>query len=113
MVFITLDTCRQQTGTSLETHPLGYELRNCNSAEDAIAIFSYQARAVDEFRPKRFASTKRLTPVVNIVLILNDTLSHGINLKSPPENIILSGINVPLAVRPFLKVRPPVIRRRA
>ncbi|OCH87062.1 hypothetical protein OBBRIDRAFT_182826 [Obba rivulosa] len=88
-----LDEYKRQTGTSLDSHPLGDKLKSCNSVDDVVAILTDQSRSFEDFRKKAPLMT-RLKPIVNVVISVSETLGEGVALAFSPAHAIFCGIGV-------------------
>ncbi|KAH9985036.1 hypothetical protein BJV74DRAFT_952202 [Russula compacta] len=97
---------RRVTRKRLDSHPLADKLDTCDNPEDISNLPQTQAQAFSKFREGDEILMKWLTPTVNILFTLSDTLGEGISLPFSPAKTIFTGIGVLLgAVRDVVASR--------
>jgi hypothetical protein len=85
---VALDEYKNRTGQDLQSHPfaISFEviINNNNNIPDAILeVFRRQAQAFDKFRRRDDKLMACLTPIVNILFTISETLGEGISLVRP------------------------------
>ncbi|KAI0258923.1 hypothetical protein BC834DRAFT_669981 [Gloeopeniophorella convolvens] len=87
----------ENTGTDLVYHPLYGKLRTCESVESVINAVKEQARAFGEYRKGDRATqlmTTKLSPLVDIILVLNDGLGNTFGEVFQPAKIVCAGVGL-------------------
>ena len=73
---------RRVTRRRLDTHPFASQLDSCQSPEDFSGLLRTQAQAFINSHEADEKLMKRLTPTINILFTLSDTLGEAIALVS-------------------------------
>jgi hypothetical protein len=96
-----LKSYKKKTGKDITSHPLANELQSCDSPDAILAVLRRQIPTPDQSQTGDETFEKCLTPVVNILYTLSDTLGEGVGLvistmsspvKNPCANIFLTGV---------------------
>jgi hypothetical protein len=77
-----LQDYENQTGMTLDKHPLAEQLNSCHSVESVMAVLEGQARAVSDFRGSDGRAMKSLKAAVSVLFMLstNSVLGEAIGL---------------------------------
>jgi len=70
------------TKKDLATHPLAAAIEGYNSPDSILNVFRKQAQAFDTFRKGDDKLMECLTPIVNILFTVSETLGEGVGLVS-------------------------------
>ncbi|KAH9985048.1 hypothetical protein BJV74DRAFT_580184 [Russula compacta] len=82
------------TRKRLDTHPFAAQLDSCHSPEDFSGLLRTQAQAFSKSHDADEKLMKWLTPTINILFTLSDTLGEAIALPFSPAKAIFTGIGV-------------------
>ena len=77
---VALNEYRKNTGKDLLSHPLAIELRHCNSVNGILAILQRQASTLEQLRDGNRGLMKWISPSVNILYSISETLGDGVSL---------------------------------
>jgi len=70
------------TKKDLATHPLAAAIEGYNTPDSILNVFRKQASAFDKFCKGEDKLMERLTPIVNILFTVSETLGEGVGLVS-------------------------------
>jgi hypothetical protein len=75
-----LRTYKKKTGNDITSHPLATELQSCDSPDAILAVLRNQIPTPDRSQNGDETFAKFLTPTVNVLYTLSDTLGEGVGL---------------------------------
>jgi hypothetical protein len=73
---------RKKTGKELDTHPLAEEIKSCDSPEAILTVLQGKANELNDSQRNDERLTKWLTPTVNVLNALSDTVGEGVGIVS-------------------------------
>ena len=71
---------RKQTKKDIASHPLGTQLKSCDSSSAIIAVLRTQIQTFDESKSTDERWTKWLDPTVNVLFAFSATLGNGVGV---------------------------------
>jgi hypothetical protein len=71
-----LRTYKKKTGKDITSHPLATELQSCDSHDAILAVLRRQIPIADQSQNGDETLEKYLTPAVNVLCTLSDTLGE-------------------------------------
>ena len=77
---VALNEYRKNTGKDLLSHPLAIELWHCSSVDGILAILQRQTSTLEQHRDGNQGLMKWISPSVNILYSISDTLGDGVSL---------------------------------
>jgi hypothetical protein len=73
---------RKKTGKELDTHPLAEEIKSCDSPEAILTVLQGKANELNDSQSSDERLTKWLTPTVNVLNALSNTVGEGVSTVS-------------------------------